>query len=63
MIDSSLSHDPTSEDRLLRAKWVRGIAIVYGSVLLLLLGIAVGSESLSSHKEQAASPILALLKA
>jgi hypothetical protein len=33
-----LPYDPTPEDRLTRAKWARSVSIVYGSVVLLLLG-------------------------
>jgi hypothetical protein len=30
----------TPEDRRIRAKWARGVAIVYGSALLLLVALA-----------------------
>jgi hypothetical protein len=33
-----LPYDPTPEDRLTHAKWARTVGIVYGSVVLLLLG-------------------------
>jgi hypothetical protein len=33
-----LPYDPTPEDRLTRAKWARRVGIVYGAVVLLLLG-------------------------
>ena len=49
MFDWFLSHYPTLEDRSLPAEWARGIAIIYGPALLLLLGIAVGNEFLSGH--------------
>lgn len=34
-----LRYDPTPEHRLTHAKWARGVGIVYGSVVLLLLGL------------------------
>ena len=48
MFDRFLSRYPTPEDRLLH-EWARGVAIIYGPALLLLLGIAVGDEFLSGH--------------
>ena len=41
MVDFIPPHDPTPEDRLACARWARGVAIVYGSALLLALGIGV----------------------
>jgi len=37
MIHRSLSYDPTPEHRISRTKWSRGFAVVYGTILLLLL--------------------------
>jgi len=34
-----LPRDWTQEDRLTRAKWMRGVAIFYGCAALLLLGV------------------------
>ncbi len=39
MIPRSLRRDWTQEDRLTRAKWMRGVAIFYGCLALLLLGV------------------------
>jgi hypothetical protein len=39
MIDSRLPCDLTPEDRDVRAKWARGVAIVYGTALLLIVGL------------------------
>jgi hypothetical protein len=41
MIRRSLLYDLTPEDRRTRAKWARGVAIVYGSVLVLLLAFII----------------------
>jgi hypothetical protein len=40
-------HDPTVEDRQFRAKWVRGVAIFYGSAALLLLGLIAAQTLLA----------------
>ena len=48
MFDWFRSRYPTPEDRLLH-EWARGVAIIYGPALLLLLGTAVGNEFLSGH--------------
>jgi hypothetical protein len=37
MIDRPLPYDLTPEDRRVRAKWARGVAIVYGAALLVLV--------------------------
>jgi len=47
MIHRSLSYDPTPEHRLTHAKWARGVAIVYGAILLLLLTFVAVHHSLS----------------
>ena len=40
MIDlHHLPNKPSPEDQQIRAKWARGVAIVYGSALLLLVGL------------------------
>jgi hypothetical protein len=39
MIERRLSCDLTPEDRAVRAKWARGVAIVYGTALLLVVGL------------------------
>ena len=39
MIPRSLRRDWTQEDRLTRAKWMRGVAIFYGCLAPLLLGV------------------------
>jgi hypothetical protein len=39
MIDRRLSYNLTPEDRAVRAKWARGVAIVYGAALLLIVGL------------------------
>jgi hypothetical protein len=44
MIDWSSLPDPTPEDRLTRAKWARGVAIVYGSALLLLVAFVTAQH-------------------
>jgi len=51
MIDRSPLHDPTPEDRLTRAKWARGVGIIYGTILLLLLAIAVAQHFRIEHNE------------
>ena len=48
MFDWFLTCYPTPENRLLH-EWARGVVIIYGPALLLLLGIAVGNEFLSGH--------------
>ena len=48
MIHRSLSYEPTPEHRLSRAKWARGVAVVYGTILLLLLTLAGAHRSLGS---------------
>ncbi len=47
MIHRSLSYDLTSEDRVTRAKWARGVAIVYGTILLLLVTFIAAHRSLN----------------
>ena len=37
MIDTAPLHEPTAEDRRIRDKWARTMAIVYGMALLLLI--------------------------
>jgi hypothetical protein len=49
MIHRSLSYDPTPEHRQTRAKWTRGFCIVYGTILLLLLGIVAVQPSRREH--------------
>ena len=49
MIHRSLPYEPTAEHRLTRAKWERGVAIVYGTILPLLLTFVAGHRSLSEH--------------
>jgi len=49
MIHRSLSYDPTTEHRLTRAKWARGVAIVYGTILLLLVTLMAAHRLLSEH--------------
>jgi hypothetical protein len=41
MVARSFIHDLTPEDRLIHSKWARGVFIVYGSAVLLLIGIIV----------------------
>jgi hypothetical protein len=41
MVERPFIHDPTPEDRLTHAKWARGVAVIYGSVLLLFIGIII----------------------
>ena len=43
----SLPHNPIPEDRLIQVKWARGFAIVYGTILLLLLAVIVTSRIVS----------------
>ena len=38
MVRRSLRFDWTEDDRLTRAKWMRGMAVFYGCIALLLLG-------------------------
>lgn len=45
MIHRSLPYDPTPEHRLTRAKWARGVAIVYGTILLLLVTFIAAHRS------------------
>jgi hypothetical protein len=40
----SFLHNPTPEDRVTQAKWARGFAVVYGTILLLLLAVVVTSR-------------------
>jgi len=47
MIHRSPPYDLTSEDRLTRAKWARGVAIVYGTILLLLVTFIAAHRYLS----------------
>jgi flagellin-like protein len=47
MIHRSLSYDPTPEHRLTRAKWARGVSIIYGTILLLLLTFIAAHRSLN----------------
>jgi len=39
MIDSAPLHEPTPEDRRVRYKWARRLAIAYGTALLLLVAL------------------------
>jgi len=48
MFDWFLSRYPVPKERLLH-EWARGVVIIYGPALLLLLAIAVGDEFLSRH--------------
>jgi hypothetical protein len=50
MIHRSPPYEPTPEDRLIRAKWARGVGIIYGTILLLLLTIAVAHRILTEPK-------------
>jgi hypothetical protein len=43
----SFLYNPTPEDRLTQAKWARGVAIFYGTILLLLLAVIVTSRIVS----------------
>jgi len=43
----SFPYDPTPEDRLIQVKCARGFAIVYGTILLLLLAVIVTSRIVS----------------
>jgi hypothetical protein len=54
MIRRSLPYDPTEEHRLTRAKWARGFAIVYGTILLLLLAIVAAQHIRVEHNGAAA---------
>jgi len=47
MTHRHLPYHLTAEDRLTCAKWARGVAIVYGSVLLLIIG-AIGAQHMSA---------------
>ena len=49
MIHRSLPYEPTAEHRLTPARWERGVVIVYGTILLLLLTFVAGLRSLSEH--------------
>lgn len=51
MIHRSLSYDPTAEHRLTHAKWVRGFAIVYGTILLLLFALIAAQRVTFEHSE------------
>jgi len=54
MTHRHLSDHLTAEDRLTSAKWTRGVAIVYGSALLLIIGtIAAQHMSTASTTEAA----------
>jgi hypothetical protein len=50
MIHRSLPYELTPEDRLTRAKWARGVGIIYGTILLLLLTIAMAYRILTEPK-------------
>jgi hypothetical protein len=49
MMYRSLGYDPTPEDRATRAKWARGVGIVYGTILLLLLAFIAAERILAEH--------------
>jgi hypothetical protein len=44
MIDHHLPYELTPEDKRVRAKWARGVAIVYGSLLLLLVTLIAAQQ-------------------
>jgi hypothetical protein len=48
MVHRSLPYNATNEHRTTRAKWARGVAIVYGTILLLL-AFGAAHRSLSEH--------------
>jgi hypothetical protein len=47
MIRKPLPYDLTPEDRLTRAKWVRGVGIFYGCAALLLFGFLASQRILA----------------
>jgi hypothetical protein len=66
MIDWSLQHDQTAQDRLAGIKFARGAAIVYGSVVLLLLATVLLGQRMRAEPGEAtavAAPPTILLDA
>jgi hypothetical protein len=53
MIHRSFPYEPSPEDRLTRAKWARGIGILYGSALLLLVAFIVAHRFVAEPKGSA----------
>ena len=51
MIDRHFLYDLTPEDRRIRAKWARGVAIVYGSALLLLVAAIAAQRMVAAPTE------------
>jgi hypothetical protein len=55
MIDRRLLRDLTPEDRAVRAKWARGVAIIYGTALLLTVGLIATQRTLVAPKPEIAA--------
>jgi hypothetical protein len=53
MIRRSLRYDWTEDDRLTRVKWMRGMAIFYGCIGLLVLGVITLTRPSSVAPSQA----------
>jgi ferric-dicitrate binding protein FerR (iron transport regulator) len=54
MIDAAPLHEPTPEDRLVRDRWARRLAIAYGMALLLLVAL-VAAHRVSVEPDSSAA--------
>jgi hypothetical protein len=54
MIDLRLLRNLTPEDRAVRVKWARGVAIVYGTALLLVVGLISAQRMLAAPTAETA---------